>query len=154
PAFGAETDQRVAGPNDKLRVAVLGVNGRGKNHLRDLGKRKDIEFAVLCDVDETVGNTACENVAKDQGTKPKYVKDLRHVFDDKDIDVVTIATPNHWHALAAIWALQAGKHVYLEKPVSHEVNEGRRIIEAAQKYKKVLQVGTQCRSNPANINAV
>jgi predicted dehydrogenase len=93
-------------------------------------------------------------IEKAQGQAPKYEKDIRKVVADKDIDIIAIATPNHWHALAAIWALQNGKHVYVEKPVSHNVSEGRRIVEAARKYKRICQAGTQSRSNPGMRNTI
>src|SRR6185295_2525603 len=85
-------------------------------------------------------------VAKKQGREPKIIEDMREAFDDKSVDIVTTATPNHWHSLVSIWAIQAGKDVYVEKPVSHNVSEGRRVVEAARKYNKICQTGTQCRS--------
>ena len=95
-----------------------------------------------------------EETAKRQGRAPKFVQDLRQVLDDPAVDVVSIATPNHWHALAAIWAMQAGKDVYVEKPVSHNISEGRRMVEAARKYQKICQTGTQCRSMHGTIEAI
>ncbi len=141
-------------PNDKLRVAVIGVNGRGQSHLKGFGNRNGAIVTVICDADESVGQKRCDDMAKKQGLKPKYVKDMRQVFDDKDIDIVSTATPNHWHSLCAIWAMQAGKDVYVEKPVSHNVSEGRRAVEAARKYNKICQTGTQCRSTPGSIAAI
>jgi predicted dehydrogenase len=144
-------EKKKTGANDRLRVAVLGVHGRGNSHIGGFalrGDKGDTEVVAICDVDEKVGNKRAEEVAKRQnGRKPKYIQDLRRVFDDPNIDIVTIATPNHWHALAAIWAIQAGKDVYVEKPVSHNVSEGRRIVDAARKYKKICQTGTQSRSS-------
>ena len=99
-------------------------------------------------------DNAMTKVEKAQGKAPKYEQDLRKVMEDKSIDCVTIATPNHWHSLAAIWALQSGKHVYVEKPVSHNVSEGRRVVEAARKYGKICQAGTQSRSNPGMQEAI
>src|SRR4029077_20182505 len=92
------------------------------------------------------GKNRVEEIKKQTGKAPQYVADLRQVMDDHSINIVSIATPNHWHALAAIWALQAGKDVYVEKPVSHNVSEGRRIVQAARKHKRICQTGTQCRS--------
>ncbi len=155
--LAAENLSASASPNEKLNFAIIGVNGRGNNHIRDLtGKlcKGDVNISIICDVDETVGNRRCEEVSKKQEHAPKYVRDLRQVFDDKSIDCVTIATPNHWHSLAAIWAMQAGKDVYVEKPVCHNISEGERVVETARKYKKICQTGTQCRSNPANIQAM
>ena len=148
PALAKEG--KKTGPNDRLRVAVVGVNGRGTNHIGGFalsGDKGETEVTVICDCDEKVGMKRVEEVAKRQnGRKPKFVKDIREVCDDKEIDIVSIATPNHWHALGAIWAIQAGKDVYVEKPVSHNVSEGRRIVEAARKYNKICQTGTQSRS--------
>lgn len=135
-------------PNERLRVAILGVNGRGQSHLSAFLKRADTEVVAIVDPDEAVGQKkGVERVLKSSGKKPAYYKDLREVMDDKSIDIVSIATPNHWHSLAAIWAIQAGKDVYVEKPVSHNVSEGRRLVEAARKYGKICQAGTQNRSH-------
>jgi len=135
-------------PNEKIRIAMLGVRGQGGGHLSYYLGRKDVDVVAIIDPDEAIGQTkGIERAEKSSGKKPAYYKDLRKAFEDKNIDAVSIATPNHWHALAAIWAIQAGKHVYVEKPVSHNVSEGRRIVEAAQKHKKVVQTGTQIRSS-------
>ncbi len=141
-------------PNEKLRVVVVGVNGRGTSHIGGFGKRKDCEIAAIVDVDEAVGNKRAEDIEKQFGNKPKVYIDMRKAFEDKSLHIASIATPNHWHALAAIWAIQAGKDVYVEKPVSHNVSEGRRIVEAARKYKKMVQCGTQSRSNPGMREAI
>jgi predicted dehydrogenase len=132
--------------NDQLHVAVIGVNGRGKDHVKGLAGKHNCVITTVCDADSGVIGPAMKAVEKAQGKAPKFVQDLRKVLDDKSIDVVSIATPNHWHALAAIWAIQAGKDVYVEKPVSHNVSEGRRIVEAARKYNRICQTGTQSRS--------
>ncbi|QDV19062.1 Glucose--fructose oxidoreductase precursor [Gimesia panareensis] len=148
-------ESQSSSPNEKLRVALLGVNGRGQSHLGAYAGRKDTEIVAIVDPDESVGMTkGVGNVYKKTNKKPKYYKDLRKAFEDQDIDVVSIATPNHWHALGAIWAIQAGKDVYCEKPVSHNVSEGRRIVEAARKHNKIVQTGTQCRSQPGLIDAI
>lgn len=148
-------DKQSSSPNEKLRVALLGVNGRGQAHLSAFTRRKDTEVVAVVDPDESVGmKKGVGNVYKFTKKKPAYYKDLRKAFDDQKIDVVSIATPNHWHALGAIWAIQAGKDVYCEKPVSHNVSEGRRIVEAARKYNKIVQTGTQCRSQPGLIDAI
>jgi len=140
--------------DEKLRVVVVGVNGRGGSHISGFGTRSDCEIAGICDVDEVVANRVAEGVEKRFGNKPKVYKDMRDAFADKSIHIASIATPNHWHALAAIWAIQAGKDVYVEKPVSHNVSEGRRIVEAARKYKRIVQTGTQSRSNPGMRDAI
>jgi len=145
--FGQDEPQSKSA-NERLNVAVVGTKGRGGSHIGAFAGRKDTIITHAVDVDSKIGNSRCEEIEKRQGVKPKWVEDLRQVFDDKSVDIVTIATPNHWHSLAAIWAMQAGKDVYCEKPVSHNVSEGRRAVEAARKYKRICQTGTQCRSNP------
>ncbi|MFN4258447.1 MAG: Gfo/Idh/MocA family protein [Gemmataceae bacterium] len=139
-------DQASPSKGDKLRVAVIGVKGRGRDHISGFAGKHNCEVAIICDADSAVIGPAMQAATKAQGSEPKFVQDLRRVMDDKSIDIVSIATPNHWHALSAIWALQAGKDVYVEKPVSHNVSEGRRIVEAARKYNKICQTGTQSRS--------
>jgi predicted dehydrogenase len=138
---------RQEGPNGILNVAVVGVNGRGGSHVSQFQGKSQTRVSHICDIDERKGNLVCDGIAERQGTRPTLVNDIRKLLEDKTIDIVSIATPNHWHALGAIWAIQAGKDVYLEKPVSHNVSEGRRIVEAAEKYKRIVQTGTQSRSN-------
>jgi hypothetical protein len=136
--------------NSQLRVAVIGVHapsGRGMSHVSGFAGKNNCIVATICDVDSAVVAGAIRAADKAQQQEPKFEQDLRRVMEDKSIDIVTIATPNHWHALAAIWAMQAGKDVYVEKPVSHNVSEGRRIVEAARKYNKICQTGTQSRSS-------
>lgn len=134
--------------NDKLRVAIVGVNGRGMAHVGGFLGKNNCEIVTICDCDEAVIGKAMTAVTKTQGKAPKFEKDVRRVVEDKDVNIVSIATPNHWHALMAIWALQNGKDVYVEKPVSHNVKEGRLIVDAAKKYNRICQAGTQSRSNP------
>jgi predicted dehydrogenase len=142
-----KTAAKRGSANDRLRVAVIGVRGQGASHCLNYANGKhNTELAIICDVDEAVIGGPMATAEKLQKKRPQYVKDLRKVFDDKSIDLVSIATPNHWHALAAIWAMQAGKDVYVEKPVSHNVSEGRRIVEMARKLGKICQTGTQSRS--------
>jgi predicted dehydrogenase len=150
----AYAQEASSSPSEKLRVAVIGVNGRGGSHVSGFGQRKDCEIAAIVDVDEVVAQKKAEAVEKQYGNKPKVYADMRQAFDDKTIHIASIATPNHWHALAAIWAVQAGKDVYVEKPVSHNVSEGRRIVEAARKYNRIVQTGTQSRSNPGMREAI
>ncbi|MCD6392739.1 MAG: Gfo/Idh/MocA family oxidoreductase [Planctomycetes bacterium] len=137
---------KVLGANDRINMAVIGIRGRGNNHIGSFGKIPGVKIAALCDIDESVLNKRAKEVEKNFGYKPKTEYDLRKIFDMKDIDAVSIATPNHWHALATIWACQAGKHVYCEKPCSHNIFEGRKMIEAARKYKRIVEVGFQNRS--------
>lgn len=150
----AEDKPQSTSANEKLSVAVVGVNGRGGSHIGAFAGRKDTEISYICDADRAVGERRVNEVAKRQGREPKFVEDIRELLDDKSVDCVSIATPNHWHALGAIWAMQAGKDVYVEKPVSHNVSEGRRAVEAARKYKRICQAGTQSRSNPGMIEAI
>jgi predicted dehydrogenase len=124
-------------PNERLGVAVVGARGRGGSHIGVLAGRRDARILYICDVDREVGNRRVEEAAKRQGgARPEYAEDLRQVLDDPRVDVVTIATPNHWHALGAIWSMRAGKDVYLECPVSHNVAEGRLIALAARRYRR------------------
>jgi predicted dehydrogenase len=151
----AKSDKKKPGANDVVNVAVIGVRGRGMEHVRSYNDLDEARITTICDVDRNVIGKAMKAVSTaNDGSEPRFVQDMRRILDDKDIDAVSIATPNHWHALAAIWAIQAGKDVYVEKPVSHNVSEGRRIVEAAEKYGKVVQAGTQCRSNKGIQDAV
>jgi len=149
-----KTNGKKVGPNDVVNVAVIGVKGRGMSHVQAFNDLDEARITTICDVDRNVIGKAMKQVSAANDSEPKFVQDLRRVLDDKDIDVVSIATPNHWHALAAIWAIQAGKDVYVEKPVSHNVSEGRRIVEAAEKYNRIVQAGTQCRSHKGIQDAV
>ena len=135
--------------NDQLRVAVVGVHGRGMSHVGAFAGNNKLNTIIttVCDADSAVIGNAMKAVEKKQGNAPKFEQDIRKVVEDKNIDIVSIATPNHWHALAAVWALQNGKDVYVEKPVSHNVSEGRRIVEAARKHNRICQTGTQSRSS-------
>ncbi|MFN7877634.1 MAG: Gfo/Idh/MocA family protein [Pirellula sp.] len=136
-------------PNEQIHVAVIGANGRGQSHVDGFAGKKGTIVTHICDCDEKVGQQVCEKTAEKQnGKKPTFVKDLRALLEDKTINAVSIATPNHWHSLAAIWAVQAGKDVYVEKPVSHNVLEGRRLVQVARKHNRMVQTGTQSRSNP------
>ena len=148
--------RRILGANDRVVVASIGVRGQGNGVKRGFAKLDKVEVKTLCDIDanlapERVNDPALKDVAT---YKPGFVQDLHRVLDDKDIDAIIIATPNHWHALATIRGLQAGKHVYVEKPASHTVWEGRKMVEAAARYNKVVQVGTMNRSKPAVRDAI
>jgi len=139
-----------AGANDRIRVAVIGINGRGKAHIEAFSTMENVEVATLCDVDERLfEDRLARYFDEKQLTRPGTATDLRRVYEDGSIDVVSIATPNHWHSLAGIWACQAGKDVYVEKPCSHNVFEGRKLVEAARRYDRIVQHGTQSRCSPA-----
>jgi predicted dehydrogenase len=142
-----KADSKPAGPNDTLRVAVCGVHGRGKDHVSGWCNQNDVRITTICDVDLNVTGPARKAIAHRYGSEPTIVQDIRRVLDDKSIDAISVATPNHWHALATIWACEAGKDVYVEKPVSHNVTEGRRMVEMARKHDRIVQTGTQCRSH-------
>ncbi|MBN2216534.1 MAG: Gfo/Idh/MocA family oxidoreductase, partial [Pirellulales bacterium] len=150
---GASKNQ-AGSPNEKLGIAMLGVRGQGHNHVAEYLRRKDVEILYVCDPDSEVGGQWADVIAKKQKRKPRLVADFRQALDDAAVDFVSIATPNYWHALAAIWAIQAGKDVYVEKPVSHNVSEGRRIVEAARKHGRICQTGTQCRSMSGTRQAI
>ena len=139
-------------PGDSINVAVIGFNGRGGSHIGGYKglKKEGVNVAALCDVDSKVLARGIDGF-KSEKIKPQGYSDLRKLLENKDIDAVSIATPNHWHSLASIWAMQAGKDVYVEKPVSHNVWEGRQMVKAARKYSKIVQTGTQSRSSRAGI---
>jgi predicted dehydrogenase len=142
---------QVLGANDDLRVAVIGLNGRGQNHLSSLARIQGVRVVALCDPDTAVLDRVKGKV---NGGNVKTYTDIRELLASRDVDAVTIATPNHWHSLAGIWAMQNGKDVYVEKPVSHNVWEGRQLVNAAKKYNKVVQAGTQIRSGEGLREAV
>lgn len=150
---GAE-DAPVKSANEKILHAVIGCRIRGRAHAREFAGKHGVEVAYVCDPDRQLADELADAVEKQQGRRPKAVQDLRAVFDDKTLDTVSIAAPNHWHALAAIWAMQAGKDVYVEKPVSHNVSEGRRMVQVARKTGRICQGGHQYRSSRANAAAV
>ena len=143
------------GANDRVNVAVIGIRGMGQSHIQGYQGLKNVEVAALCDVDQ---NLFAERVKKHFTDKnlrePKLYTDMRKLFEDKSIDAVSVVTPNHWHALAGIWAIQAGKHASIEKPSCHTIHEGQMLVEAAKRYNKVVQDGAEQRSNPSSQSAV
>ena len=141
-------------PNDTIGVAVIGLNGQGKAHIRQFSEIEGVRLVALCDVDERVLQQAGAIVEQRTGTRPKLYTDLRQLLEDKAVDAVSTATPNHWHALLTIWACQAGKDVYVEKPACWSFEEGEKMIEAARKYNRIVQVGHQTRSDPVTRLAV
>ncbi|MFO0888486.1 MAG: Gfo/Idh/MocA family oxidoreductase [Isosphaeraceae bacterium] len=144
---GTRASGRILGANDTVRVAVAGLNGRGSAHVDEFGKQTGVAVVALVDPDTRTYEKRIRQVESHGGRTPSTVQDIRRVLDDKDVDVVSIATPNHWHALMTIWAVQAGKDVYVEKPCSHNVHEGRVAVEAARRYQRIVQHGTQSRSS-------
>ncbi|MBN2087978.1 Gfo/Idh/MocA family oxidoreductase [candidate division KSB1 bacterium] len=146
----------VFGANDRIRIAVLGVNGRGRNHVESFMELQDKNVIVttLCDPDMEVLKKRGKEFEEKYQKKVNLVQDLRRVFDDKKVDAVSIASTNHWHSLSTIWACQEGKDVYVEKPMSHNVFEGRKAVEAARKYNRIVQHGTQQRSSESRTNEI
>ncbi|NQU53759.1 MAG: Gfo/Idh/MocA family oxidoreductase [Bacteroidetes bacterium] len=142
------------GANDRINAAVLGVNGRGKSHIKGLMVQDNVQVTTLCDPDLNIAKKRAGEFKETYGKEVAIEQDLRRVMDNKDIDVVSIATPNHWHSLSVIWACQAGKDCYVEKPGSHNIFEGRKMVEAAQKYDRIVQHGVQLRSSPAVNEAI
>ncbi|MFK7737616.1 MAG: Gfo/Idh/MocA family protein [Pirellulaceae bacterium] len=140
--------------NSEKSAAIIGCGGRGGTHIEEMLKADGVAISHICDVDQGVGEKRASQIQEKQGKRPTFESDLRRIIDDKSVDVVCVATPNHWHALAGVWAMQAGKDAYLEKPVSHNVMEGAALVATARKNKRVCQVGTQCRSSKAVMAAM
>jgi predicted dehydrogenase len=147
-AGAAASASRVYGANDKVNVAVIGIGGRGRDHINEYVKLPGARVAAVCDINQAALETAQAQVKRLNGETPKGYDDMRKVFADTGIDAVSITAPNHWHALATIWACQAGKDVYCEKPACHNVHEGERMIEVARKTGRMVQIGSQSRSLP------
>jgi predicted dehydrogenase len=151
----AKSYGQIMGSNDRLNFAVIGLNGRAYAHLSALKANKNAaRIAYVCDVDSNILKKFADATEKEMGEAPATDKDFRHVLEKKDVDAITIATPDHWHAPMAILGLQAGKNVYVEKPCSHNPAEGALLVEAQQKYQKLVQMGTQQRSSPHTIEIV
>jgi len=146
-------------PNETINVAVAGIRSRGfiyngGGHCVNLAKIPNVRIVAVCDVDERLFPDIAPQLEKMTGQKPRTEVDFRRLLDDKDIHAISIATPDHWHALQTVWACQAGKDVYVEKPISYTVDEGRKMVQAARKYGRIVQVGTQSRSSPVVHEAI
>ena len=141
-------------PSDQVRLGVVGFRGRGRDHYRNFASIPGVRVAFLCDIDERLHSPAVAEVEKIGGYRPETFIDMRKMLERKDLDAISIATPDHWHALHMIWACQAGKDVYVEKPVSHNLREGRKMVEAARKYNRIVQAGLNRRSENANKSGV
>lgn len=155
--FSAKSYGSIIGSNERINIGVIGIRNQGRVHINAWCALKDshnIRIKTLCDTDEQLFNSRSKIVMDKTGVKPLTEWDMHKVIDDKEIDAVSIVTPNHWHALATIWACQAGKHVYVEKPAMHDIWEGRKMIEAARKYNRRVQVGLNNRSSPNVIEAI
>jgi len=144
-AASAAASQAWAGANDRVRLAIIGVGSRGSAHIKEILPVANVEIGAVVDVDGRRTEAAASTIFQKTGKRPKIETDMRRVFEDKSIDAVTIATTNHWHTLTAVWAMQAGKDVYVEKPVSHNIFEGIKLVECARKYNRVACGGTQRR---------
>ena len=138
--------QKIFGANDRVRVAVVGLHGQGWVHVKEYSKMPNVEIAAVCDIDENVTRERLAEMEKMGLAKPATFVDIRKLLEDKSIDAISIATPNHWHSLMAIWGCQAGKDVYVEKPMCHNWWEGRQVVRAAEKYDRIVQHGTNSRS--------
>ncbi|HEV3198089.1 MAG TPA: Gfo/Idh/MocA family oxidoreductase [Bryobacteraceae bacterium] len=145
---------RVLGANDNVNVAIIGLGGRGSNHLDIYSKLPGARVVGLCDINQAAREKAQAALAKNGGEKAKEFEDMRQAYADPEVEAVSIATPNHWHALAAIWAMKAGKDVYGEKPACYNIHEGQQMIKVARDTKRMLQIGSQHRSNPVKIKAM
>ncbi|TFG44682.1 MAG: gfo/Idh/MocA family oxidoreductase, partial [Candidatus Brocadiia bacterium] len=139
---------QVRGANDDIRVAVVGFRGKGKGHVESFHKLDGVRVVALCDVDKTIIDREVKKFT-DRNEKVDTYTDVRKLLEDKNIDAIVTATPNHWHALVTIWACQAGKDVYVEKPIHHSVSEGAPMMAAAKKYNRIVQSGLQGRSDPS-----
>ncbi len=155
PAWAAQktAQPRVLGANEEIRFAVVGFGGRGKDHIKEMREAPGTRLVALCDADRKILEREIAN-CENRGEKVQGYTDVRKLLENKEVDVVTFATPNHWHSLGSIWAVQAGKDVYVEKPVSHNVWEGRKLVEAARKYNRIVQAGTQSRSSQGILEAI
>lgn len=140
---------RIKGANDRVRVAVIGIRGMGQSHIQSYSALNNVEVVAICDVDENLFPGVIQKHFTEKGLKqPETYVDMRKLYEDKSIDAVSVVTPNHWHTLAAIWAIQAGKHVSVEKPCCYNIYEGQKLMEAAKKYNVIVQDGAEQRSNP------
>ncbi|NBT16645.1 MAG: gfo/Idh/MocA family oxidoreductase, partial [Chitinophagia bacterium] len=148
PGFSASQYRNIIGSNEKITAAVMGVNSRGFSVSTNFASQKECEVSYVCDVDARAMDKCVTAIEKTQGKKPKAEGDFRKALEDKNLDLLIVTAPDHWHAPAALLAVSAGKHVYLEKPCSHNPNEGEMLVKAAAKHNKLLQMGNQRRSWP------
>jgi hypothetical protein len=152
-AFGAASSV-FGSPSDTVRVACVGIGGRSKDHINSYSKLANVEIVAICDPDDSHIANGLNQISKLGKPAPTTYKDIRKLLEDKNIDAISISSPNHWHTLMAIWAMQAGKDVYVEKPCSHNIFEAKQIVAAARKYDKIVQQGSQIRSSKAVQEAV
>ncbi|MBY0503457.1 MAG: Gfo/Idh/MocA family oxidoreductase [Bryobacteraceae bacterium] len=153
-AAAAASAMRVQGANERVNLAIVGLGGRGSAHLGIYSKLAEAKVVGLCDVNQAAREKSQATLLKNTGEKAKEFEDMRQVFADPTVDAVSIAVPNHWHALAAIWAMKAGKDVYGEKPACYNIYEGQKMVQVAAETKRMLQIGSQHRSNPFKMRAI
>ena len=151
---GTKASGNVLGANERIRMAVAGINGRGKSHIDGFASQNNIEVSYLVDPDSRLFSSRSKMVNSKGGNTPKCFQDIREALDDKDLNAVSVATCNHWHSLITVWSCQAGKDVYVEKPISHNISEGRKCVEAARKYGRIVQHGTQQRSSQSRADEI
>ena len=151
---GVVLPERVLGANDRVRLAVCGIRGRGMDHVKRFSKVPGVEITAVCEIDENVLGTRLADIEKLDLPKPRTFTDVRKVLEDKSIDAISVAAPNHWHSLMGIWACQAGKDAYVEKPCSHNLWEGKQLVAAVNRYGRIVQMGMQSRSSPSLQEAV
>ncbi|MFW6227807.1 MAG: Gfo/Idh/MocA family protein, partial [Bacteroidota bacterium] len=152
--LSAKSYGRVLGANDRINFGVAGINSRGIALMHAINNAKNTSIGAVCDVDRRIIEKSVKRGQDLTGVKPKSYEDVREMLEQKDIDAIAIATPDHWHAPMTIMGVQAGKHVYVEKPCSHNPREGELLVEAEKKYDKVIQMGNQQRSAPTSIQAI
>jgi predicted dehydrogenase len=150
----ATASHPILGANDKAQIGIVGLGGRGTDHIEYYSAIPDARIAAICDVNQAARERAAARIKKAGGGTPTEFADMRKLFESKEVDAVSVPLPNHWHALATIWACQAGKDVYVEKPASHNMFESVKMVEAARKYKRMVQVGSQSRSVPHKMKAI
>jgi len=149
------TTQSWAGANDRVRVAIVGIRGHGyQSHIKSYPSLANVQVAAICDIDENLFPERIKWFEENDKPLPKTYVDIRKLLEAKDIDAISVATPNHWHSLAGVWACQAGKHAHIEKPLTHNIFEGQKLIEAGRKYKRIVHHGTESRSSQAYQQAV
>jgi predicted dehydrogenase len=149
--LSAKSYGSILGANERVNIGIVGIRSQGQSHITGYSRLKNAQVVALCDVDSNLFDERVKKHFTDKGlAKPKLFTDMRKMYEDKDIDAVSVVTPNHWHALASIWAMQAGKHVSVEKPCCYNFFEGQKLVEAAEKYKLIVQDGAEQRSNPCS----
>src|ERR1700704_1122985 len=151
-AVTAAAATRVWGANEKINMGIIGLGGRGGSHMAGFPKIANV--VAVCDIDQAARERAVTRLSQNGAEKPKDFEDLRDLFGKGGVDAVSVATPNHWHALATIWAMKAGKDVYCEKPACHNVHEGLEMVKVARDTKKIVQIGSQHRSTPFKMKAI